>query len=214
MKVTVIGAAGRTGRVLVAQLVAAGHDVTGVVRRESQLPLVAESGAAGVLGDVEGGERGDLAAVLSGADVVVWAADAPAADGAGHSERVRDGGVRVVAAAAELGVGRWIQISSMYANRVDDAPSVMQASMRNKFAMDDAVEHSGMAWTIVRPGGLTDGPAFGTVAIAPALPPAMVTRADVAAVVVELVTAGVGEGTEFDLVNDDRTSVAEAVASL
>jgi len=214
MNVTVLGATGRTGREIVPRLVAAGHQVRAVVRRPEQAAQVEAPGVVAVLGDVEGGEHGDLSAAFAGADAVVWSIGATHLDPPGHPQRIRDGGVRAVAAAEQAGVGRWIQISSMYANRADLAPPPLVPSMREKYVVDQAVQASSLKWTIVRPGGLGEGRALDRVEIAPELPPGMVDRGDVAAVVVELLTTGRGIGAEFDLVNGATTTVAEAVAAL
>ena len=150
MKVTVFGANGRLGRLVVPLLVSAGHDVTAVVRRDDQLAAVA-AGARGTLGDVEGGPHGDLTPVLAGADAVVWTTGASHADPPGHGERIRDGGLRAIAAAAQSGVDRWVQVSSLYANRWQTGPEPMRRTLQNKYAMDEAVEASGLRWTVVRP---------------------------------------------------------------
>lgn len=214
MIVTVLGATGGTGRELVEQLVAAGHEVRAVVRREEQLATVAAPGVTGVLGDVEGGPHGDLAPAFTGADAVVWAVGASHLDPPGHPQRIAEGGVRAVAAAEQAGVGRWIQVSSMYANRADLAPPPLQASMRLKYVVDQAAQASTLKWTIVRPGGLSNGGALNLVEVGAELEPGMVTRADVAGIVVELLNTGRGIGAEFDLVNDVASSITEAVASL
>jgi uncharacterized protein YbjT (DUF2867 family) len=214
MIVTVLGATGGLGRELVPRLVEAGFSVRAVVRREEQVPSVERPGVTAVLGDVEGGRHGDLAASFEGADAVVWSVGASRHDPAGHPQRIRDGGVRAVAAAEQAGVGRWIQISSMYANRAEQAPPPLVASMRDKYVVDQAVQASTLPWTIVRPGGLSQVQELGRVEVGAALAPGMIGRADVAAVVVELLRTGRGIGAEFDLVNDVATSVAEAVASL
>jgi len=52
MKVFVAGASGAIGRPLVRQLVAAGHEVTGMTRREERAERIRTAGAAGVVCDV------------------------------------------------------------------------------------------------------------------------------------------------------------------
>lgn len=52
MKVFVAGASGAMGRPLVRQLVAAGHEVTGMTRREERAAEIREAGASGVVCDV------------------------------------------------------------------------------------------------------------------------------------------------------------------
>jgi uncharacterized protein YbjT (DUF2867 family) len=212
VKVTVFGATGQLGKVTVPALVAAGHDVVAVVRRDEQIAEVAAAGATGVLADLEGG--GDLSAALDGADAVVWAAGANVMTGPEHSDRVdRDGALRAIKAAADAGVGRWIQVSSMFANRWEQGPEVLHHFLQNKAAADAAVQESGLSWTILRPGGLGNDEPTGKVEIAEELGWGRITRPDVAAVIVELLDSGRGENTGFDLGNGE-TPIADAIAAL
>ena len=52
MKVFVAGASGAIGRPLVRQLVAAGHEVTGMTRREERAEEIRAAGATAVVCDV------------------------------------------------------------------------------------------------------------------------------------------------------------------
>lgn len=52
MKVFVAGASGAIGRPLVRQLVAAGHEVTGMTRREERAGEIRAAGAKAVVCDV------------------------------------------------------------------------------------------------------------------------------------------------------------------
>ncbi len=70
---------------------------------------------------------------------------------------------------------------------------------------------SSLAWTILRPGRLTDDPATGLVALGPEVARGEVTRADVAAVVAAVLDSSGSVGKQWDLMNGD-TPVAEAVA--
>jgi len=214
VKVTVFGATGQLGKVLVPQLVAAGHDVTAVVRREEQLAVVADQGATGVIGDLEADSVG---AAFIGAEAVVWAAGANVATGHEHSDRVdRDGAARAIEDAAAGGVGRWIQVSSLYANRWESGPEVLHRFLQNKHHADETLKASGMGWTILRPGHLTNDEPTGKVKAAAELGfgETKITRSDVGAFVVELLATGNGLYKEFDLGNDETETIAEAVASL
>jgi uncharacterized protein YbjT (DUF2867 family) len=72
---------------------------------------------------------------------------------------------------------------------------------------------SGLDYTILRPGGLTDDHGTGKVQLGERLEYGQVTRDDVAAVIAECLTADSSIGKAFDLLNGD-TPVAEAIASL
>jgi uncharacterized protein YbjT (DUF2867 family) len=216
VKVTVFGATGQLGQVTVPQLVTAGHQVTAVVRRVDRLATVGEQGAAGVLGDLEGGEHADLGPALTGAEAVVWVAGANFVTGPEHSDRVdRDGALRAIDAAAAAGVGRWVQVSSLYANRWEAAPTGLQHFLRNKQAADEALKVSGMGWTILRPGGLSNDPPTGKVRTAQQLDSrGGITRSDVGAFIVGLLDTGAGLDAEFDMGNDDTITIKDAIAAL
>lgn len=67
MNITVLGATGRTGRLLVEQLRERGHEVTAVVRDRARAP----EGVHVVVGDVR--DREVLVRALTGADAVASA---------------------------------------------------------------------------------------------------------------------------------------------
>jgi uncharacterized protein YbjT (DUF2867 family) len=62
------------------------------------------------------------------------------------------------------------------------AQTVLRASMQDKERQEEAVRASGLDWTIVRPGGLTDEPATGvyTVSTGRDVVAGRIARADVA----------------------------------
>jgi uncharacterized protein YbjT (DUF2867 family) len=78
---------------------------------------------------------------------------------------------------------------------------------------DDAVRASDRAWTVVRPGALTDAPGTGRVTVGTALPRGSVTRDDVAAVLAAVLDEPGTAGVTFDL-TEGTQPVAEAVAGL
>jgi uncharacterized protein YbjT (DUF2867 family) len=91
---------------------------------------------------------------------------------------------------------------------------VWSAYIRAKFAAEEDLRARDLDWTVLRPGGLTDDPGTGEVALAtPPLPRGSVPRADVAAVIVALLDRPRTSGQTLDLISGD-TAVAEAVAHL
>jgi uncharacterized protein YbjT (DUF2867 family) len=213
MRVVVLGAGGKVGRLIVPLLAQSGHDVIGVIHRPESAASVSASGGDPVVVDLEG-DTGPIRDVLTGADAVVWAAGADIMTGPEHSDRLdRDGALRTIEVADEVGVGRWVQISSLYADRIELAPPVLTHFLTNKAAADAAVRASGISWTVVRPGGLPDDPGTGTVEIADQMTNARVTRADVAAVIAELLNRDTARDVSFDL-GAGTAPIADAVASL
>jgi nucleoside-diphosphate-sugar epimerase len=113
MKVFVAGATGAIGRPLVPKLVAAGHEVTGMTRREERAARLREDGARAVVCDVFDGDALREALVAAAPEVVVHALTAlpqkfnPRSDYLAETNRVRTEGTRnLIAAARAAGVRR------------------------------------------------------------------------------------------------------------
>jgi len=207
MRVAVLGAAGKIGRLVVEGLVAEGHQVVGLVRSDEQAALVSGLGASAVQGDLEG----DLSEVLAGAQAAVFAAGASLG---GDPERVdRDACIAAQRAAEAAGVTRWVQVSSLMADRPQEGPPFLFGFLSAKRASDDALAETGLAWTVVRPGGLQDTPGTGLVEAGHGLPSGVLPRADVAAAVVATLEAANTHGMAYDLISGG-TPIAEAIAAL
>jgi uncharacterized protein YbjT (DUF2867 family) len=93
----------------------------------------------------------------------------------------------------------------------DDA--VFSTYLRAKAEADEAVRAAGLDHTIVRPGALTDDPPTGSVELARHVAPGAVPRADVAAVLAELVHDASSAARTVELVSG-ATPVAAAVAAV
>lgn len=191
-RIVVIGAAGGLGSLLVGELITRGDDVAAVHRRPEQAEQLRTLGAEPLLLDiadeVRSGAPDRLGQALRGADALVYAAGASNAPI--DVARVVDGdGVAFAARAAEIaGLDRFLLVSAFPdAWRGQGMPAAFEEYMRIKKAADVALAATGLDWVIVRPGTLTTGPRTGRVALGPAIAYGDVSRADVAAVLAELV---------------------------
>jgi uncharacterized protein YbjT (DUF2867 family) len=105
-------------------------------------------------------------------------------------------------------------ISSVGAHRPEAASGGMRPYLEAKAEADAALVQSGLEWTIVRPGPLTDEPPTGFVRVSTELGGrAPVPRADVAAVVAEVLRAPNTIGVTFELFGGD-VPVADAIRAL
>ena len=112
MKVFVAGASGALGRPLVKQLVAAGHEVLGMTRREERAAELRDAGAAAVVCDVFDAGALNEAVAAAAPEVVIHALTAlppsfkPRSDYLAATNRVRTEGTRNLIAAAQAAGAR------------------------------------------------------------------------------------------------------------
>jgi uncharacterized protein YbjT (DUF2867 family) len=216
MRIVIAGGHGKIALILERLLSARGDSVAGFIRNPAQVADLAATGATALLVDLEKASVDDVAAQLGGADAVVFAAGAGPGSGAARKETVdRDAAILLADAAEAAGTDRYVMISSMAADpqaTADDA--VFQAYLRAKGVADEAIRsRTGLNWTIVRPGALTDDAGTGRVTIAESADRGSIPREDVAAVLVAVLDEPGTAGRTFDVVSGD-TSIAEAVAAL
>jgi uncharacterized protein YbjT (DUF2867 family) len=217
MRVVIAGGHGKIALLLEQLLTQRGDQAVALIRNPAHVADVEKTGAEAAVVDLEAASAGDVAALLDGADAVVFAAGAGPNSGAARKDTVdRGASVLLAEAAGQAGVRRFVQISAM---GVDQPPAagtdeVWAAYVKAKFAAEEDLRARALDWTVLRPGGLTDDPGTGQVALAtPALPRGSVPRADVAAVIVALLDESRTSGQTLDLVSGD-TPVAQAVAHL
>ena len=217
MRIVVFGASGGVGSRVLPLLVAGGHEVVGVVRRSQAVADVEATGAGAVVADVV---DSDLAPVLTGADAVIWALGARfATDGPDGAARIDGAGAqRAIEAAVAVGVPRWVQVSSLLADRPGDGPPFLLPFLTAKGSADETLLAGPMSVTVLRPSGLTDDPGQGTVQAAEHLSPEdwggdrspMVSRQDVAAIAVACAVDGLGAGRALDIVGGS-TPIRDAI---
>ena len=185
MRVVIAGAHGQIARLLARRLVADGHEVRGLVRNPDHEADLEADGTEPVLCDLEDVEIPDLAAHLEGSDALVFAAGAGPGSGAPRKETVDHGAaVRCLSASQVAGVDRYVMVSAMGTDDPPQDDAVFSVYLRAKARADRAVMDSDRAWTIVRPGRLTDEAATGSVELARHVDRAEIPRDDVAAVLV------------------------------
>jgi uncharacterized protein YbjT (DUF2867 family) len=213
MDVLVAGGHGKVALRLLGLLAAKGHRARGLIRKPEQAADLEAVGAVAVLGDLEA--DASLAEYVEGADVVVFAAGAGPGSGPERKRTVDLGGaVKLVDAALALAVRRYVMISSIGADRPQAASGGMRPYLEAKAEADDYLMASGLEYTIVRPGSLTDDPGTGRVRVSTDLGSrGQIPRDDVAAVIAEVLDAPNTIGVTFELFSGDLL-VTEAVRSL
>jgi putative NADH-flavin reductase len=179
MKLTILAATGGIGRHLLEQAIAAGHDVTAVVRDPGKL----SSDVRAVTADLAVPDPAALESAVQGADAVLSALGPRSKAEVGIASR----GTRAIVHAMQArGVRRIVVVSAAPVGTVPspDRPKppkhdpgdgffmrnllspLLKAALRTRYAdlaeMEDVLRDSGLDWTIIRPPQLTDKPLTGT----------------------------------------------------
>jgi uncharacterized protein YbjT (DUF2867 family) len=217
MRVVIAGGHGKIALLLERLLSERGDQAVGLIRNPAQIADVQQAGAEAVVCDLEAASADDVAALLSGAGAVVFAAGAGPGSGTPRKDSVdRAASVLMANAAERAGVRRFVQISSMGAGQSPraGADEVWAAYITAKTAAEADLRSRDLDWTIVRPGGLTDAPATGRIRLAaPPVPRGTVPRADVAAVIAALLDDPGTRHQTLELTGGD-SPVAAALQSI
>ncbi|WP_250037633.1 NAD(P)-dependent oxidoreductase [Paractinoplanes maris] len=193
MNVTVFGATGAIGQIVVAELFTSGHTVTAYARNAAKVPVSWPADVRVVVGEITDAAAIDTA--VAGADAVISALG-PSMDKKATGLPLVDGTKLIIEAMQRHGVKRFIGNGTPSVVDKRDKPTLQQKfvgfmgrtmlprAYQELLGMSDLIVNSGIDWTIVRFIAPKDGPAkgvkrhgfFGTDKIGMA-----VTRADIAA---------------------------------
>ena len=140
------------------------------------------------------------------------AAGAGPGSGVARKYTVDEGASELCVQAALLAGGvPLLQVSAMGTDDPPQDDAVFSHYLRAKAAAEQTLRASGLPHIILRPGRLTDEPPTGRVELARRVPRGSVSRADVAAVLAELLDVGGWRGQTIELIAGD-VPVAVAVA--
>ncbi len=218
-KTAVVGGNGQVARHLHPLLVAADRVPVALVRSEDQRADLEKLGAEVRLLDIEQASGEEFGQAFAGCDSVVFAAGG-GPDGKIERKRTVDleGALKSIQGAQAAGITRLVQVSAIGVDDPlpEDVEPVWRAYVEAKRQADEALRASGLAWTIIRPGGLTDDPATDRVTLGTDVPAGQVTRADVAAVVAAVLDDDRTHRKQWTLVGGSLTvdeSIQHAVRS-
>jgi uncharacterized protein YbjT (DUF2867 family) len=202
MDVVIAGGHGQIALRLARLLAGRGDRVRALIRNPDHTADVEATGAVAVLADLE--RQDDLGPAVQGVDAIVFAAGAGPGSGPERKRTVDLGGaVKLVEAARTAGVARYVMISAIGARDPSAGSHAMRPYLEAKAEADAAVASSGLDFTIVRPGRLTDDPGTGRVRISERLDGGDIPREDVAATLVAVLDEPAAIGRTFDLVAGD-----------
>ncbi len=212
MHVFIAGANGQIGQHLLREIADSNHEARALIRHPDQGPELQQLGATEtVLGDLEQ----DCSEAMRGCDAVIFAAGSGPHTGPDKTIDVdQDGAIRLVDTAKAMGIKRFIIVSSMGAGAPEKGPEKLQHYLRAKHNADEHLKNSGLDYTIVRPGRLTDDDGTGKVTVSADLKEVgKIPRQDVARVLLAVLDSDNATDAVFDVVSGD-TPVSEALAKL
>ena len=196
MKLTILGATGATGTCLVDQALAAGHDVTAVVRDPARLAVPARPQLRTVTADVM--DPASITPAVAGADAVI---SAVGPRGTGPTTVIQDSVRSIIKAMQATGTRRLLQVSGSVVADEGESPYLrylLKPVARRTFLRhvcadmrrgEEEIRESDLDWTIFRPPSLTGKAAKGTyrTAIDRNLPHGFtISRADLASCMLTL----------------------------
>lgn len=196
MKLTILGATGATGTCLTEQALAAGHEVTAIVRDPARLAVPAHRRLRTVTADVM--DPASIIPAIAGTDAVI---SAVGPRGTGPTTVIQDSVRSIIQAMQKTGTRRLLQVSGSIVADDGESPYLrylLKPLARRTFLRhvcadmrlgEDEIRDSDLNWTIFRPPALTGKPAKGTyrTAIDRSLPHGFrVSRADLAACMLAL----------------------------
>lgn len=212
MDIVVVGGHGKVAMHLHSFLVDRGHRVRAMIRNPEQADELRELGVEPVLFDLEKDE--DMAGATAGADAVVFAAGAGPGSGAARKYTVdRDGALKLIDGAKKAGVERYVMLSAVGVDQYETADDeVYQAYMKAKSQADEALRKSGLSFTILRPGSLTNDDGEELIRLDRGARDGEIPRADVAAVIAYCLEHPETTGMQVELVSGSET-IDEAFSS-
>lgn len=197
MTVAVFGGTGRTGRLVVAKALAAGHKVRVLARDPDK--IAPAFGLEFIKGDVLDGGR--VMATMTGCEAAVVVLGSVKSGPVDVCSRGTD---LVLQAAAKAGARKVVAVTSLgVGDSRNDVPWIfrlvadlfLKKVMEDKQTQETLVRASELDWTVVRPTGLTDGPETGSAlmgtgpmasVVSPGrVPKGQISRADVADFVIK-----------------------------
>jgi len=205
MNITVVGGSRGTGAIVAARAAAAGHAVR-TVSRSLGSPI---AGAEQLT--IDATDATALRPGVTGADAVVVTVGAPARAGETPRaditravlEAMKAEGVRRIVVQSSWGVGDSYDSMPFVMKRVI-VPLILKQALVDHGLQEEALAASGLDWTVIRPGGLTDEESRGTVRLAAGDGSSgslgRIARADVAAMLLTALDDASSIGHAFTIV--------------
>ena len=170
MKVLILGAAGKTGVLVIDKALKAGHEVTALVRQASDLTRsdvnVLEGDATDAVAIAKAVQGQDGVIDTIGGKTPFLATDLESSVAKSVIDAMQHHRVRRLIVTSMVGVGDSKANTTFYERLL--IATFLRGADRDKAAMEDAIVKSKLDWIILRPAILTDDPGGRQVRVFPA----------------------------------------------
>lgn len=210
-KVLVAGANGQTGRQIVSILKDKdGYELVAMVRKENQVSYFKEKNVSTVLGDLEN----ELSGVVEGMDEVIFAAGSGGNTSDQKTIDIDENGAKsLIDASVGANVEKFVMLSSMGTDQPDSVPSLKQY-LQSKKAADEHLKSSGLNYSIIKPGMLTNDGGSGQIQAKERLNKSgKIAREDVAKVIVQSLSSDILENKEVEIL-EGETEIGLALTNI
>jgi uncharacterized protein YbjT (DUF2867 family) len=205
--ILVAGANGTTGRIIIDLLVKSEtYRPIAMVRKQDQKDYFEKNNVSTIVADLEE----DLSYAVKNVHKVIFAAGSKGKNVLGVDQ---EGAKRLTDAAKDEGASKFVMLSAMGT----DDPSQnkdLQAYLEAKKNADDYLIYSGLDYSIVRPGHLTNEEGTGKIQLKKRFENlGNISRADVAKTLVEVLEDGVMQNQFFEIIDGD-TPIEKAIRTV
>jgi uncharacterized protein YbjT (DUF2867 family) len=202
--ILIAGANGTTGRIIVELLKDSdAYRPIAMVRKQEQKDRFEQENITTVIADLEK----DLSHAVKNVDKVIFAAGSKGKNVIGVDQ---DGAKRLVDAAKDVGATKFVMLSTMGADN-PSVSEVMEDYLKAKQNADEYLKASGLDYTIVRPGSLTNEEGTGKIQLMEKLENhGSITRADVAKTLVGVLEDDIMQNQVFEILAGE-TPIEKAI---
>jgi uncharacterized protein YbjT (DUF2867 family) len=203
--ILVAGANGTTGKKIVALLNKSQlYNPIAMVRKEEQQAYFKDQNIQTVLGDLEA----DVTPVFTNPiDRVIFAAGSAGKNVLGVDQ---EGAKKLIDASKKANIKKFVMLSSMGADKPEQATQ-LQEYLKAKHNADEYLKKSGLNYSIVRPGTLTNDSQLEMIELQQKLNKhGEISRADVAQTLVQSLEDKIAANATFEIIKGD-TSIQKAL---
>ncbi|WP_336093851.1 SDR family oxidoreductase [Leeuwenhoekiella sp. CH_XMU1409-2] len=199
--VLVAGANGTTGKLIVSYLRESQYyNPVAMVRKQEQQKQFKIQEVDTVLGDLEK----DLSRAVKGIDKVIFAAGSGGHTGPDKTIDVdQEGAKNLIDESKKANVKKFVMLSAINADNPESSDS-LKHYLEAKRNADNFLKNSGLNYTIVRPGALTNEAGTRKIEAALDVERGEVTRDDVAYTLVHVLNDDVAQNATFEMIEGDQ----------